>query len=57
MRVMYFAMLPLFLGALLYVWQSGNYFSIKRIGLGVAFIGYVLGNLGLAYDIFEQWNK
>ena len=57
MKAMVISMLPLFLGVLLYIWQSTNYFSINRIGLGIAFIGYVLGNAGLAYDIYEQWGK
>lgn len=57
MKAVLFAMTPLFLGVLLYIWQSANYFHIQRIGLGIAFIGYIVGNLGLAYDIFEQWGK
>jgi hypothetical protein len=50
-----YAMLPLFLAMLLYLWQSGNYFfRLHRVGLTIAFIGYTLGNIGLMIDIYEQ---
>lgn len=57
MKAMVFAMLPLGLGILLYVWQVTNYLSIHRVGLALAFTGYVIGNIGLAVDIWEQWGK
>lgn len=52
------AVAPLVIGAVLYLIQSANYFfGLNRIGLAIAFVGYVIGNLGLVYDIFEQWGK
>ena len=47
--------LPLMLGALLYTWQSYNYFfGLKRVGLCIAFVGYTIGNIGLIIDAYEQ---
>lgn len=57
LKPLIFAVLPLFLGIILYIWQSANYFGLNRIGLSIAFTGYVIGNLGLAYDIYEHWSK
>lgn len=57
MKAIAFAMLPLFLGALLYIWQVNNYFNLHRFGLALAFVGYFIGNAGLMIDIWEQWGK
>lgn len=47
-------MLPLGLGALLYIWQSLNYLGVRRIGMMLAFIGYTIGNIGLIIDFYES---
>ena len=57
MKALIFAVMPLFLGILLYVWQVSNYWNLQRFGLALAFTGYVLGNIGLMIDVWEHWNK
>ena len=38
--------LPLWLAAGLYCWQAYNYVNTGQNGMALAFIGYVIGNIG-----------
>lgn len=41
--------------AMLYAVQSMRYyFGMRRIGMCIAFAGYVLGNIGFIIDEYEQ---
>jgi Ni/Fe-hydrogenase subunit HybB-like protein len=51
---LYWAVIPLVLAALLYVLQAAGYFAVGRIGMTVAFVGYVVGNIGFIIDFFEN---
>lgn len=48
------AILPMALGALLYLAQVYGYVAVlKRPGLALAFFGYALANAGLIWDAFQ----
>ena len=48
------AILPMFLGALLYLGQVWGYtFILKRPGLALTFFSYALANVGLIWDAFS----
>lgn len=49
-----FVVFVLGLGMLLYALASVGYFFSARPWMGVAFIGYVIGNLGLIGDALVQ---
>ena len=49
--------IPLILAAVLYLIQSmGYYFMVHRVGMTIAFCGYLIGNLGLIIDYYEMKN-
>lgn len=50
-RQFIFAILPLVLGAIVYVFQVIGYqFVLNRPGMALAFFGYVVANIGLLWD-------
>ena len=57
-NMMLIALLPIAIGAVLYVAQAVGYTVIlHRPGMAVAFIGYAIANGGLIYDALTTVNK
>ena len=49
------AVVPLFLGLVVYIFQVLGYqFILNRPGMALAFLGYVIANAGLIWDAIQM---
>jgi hypothetical protein len=57
-RLILISVIPLALAAVLYIFQAIGYqIILHRPGMTIAFLGYVVGNIGFMIDVYQTGIK